>query len=140
MARVDPLATGTHTEAIILAALLERGYEVMVPFGNRAKYDFVVDDGARLQRVQCKTGHAGTTHNTLRFNTYCLSAAHEGRRRKCTYRSRVDLFAVYYPPNRAVYLIPVHDTPECGQCYLRLSPSKNGQTRGIRSAADYQLL
>jgi hypothetical protein len=139
MAHADPCTIGTRTEGIVLAALLERGYEVLVPFGNRAKYDFVIDDGARLQRVQCKTAHAGTTHDTLRFNTYSLSASHAGRRRKSSYRGLVDLFAVYYPPNRGVYLVPVKDAPECGQCYLRLRPARNGQTHGVRWAADYRI-
>ena len=139
MARVDPCTVGTRTEGIVLAALLERGYEVLVPFGNRAKYDFVIDDGTRLQRVQCKTAHAGTTQGALRFNTYSLSASHDGRRRKCSYRGLVDLFAVYYPPNRCVYLVPVEETPECGQCYLRLHPSRNGQMHGIRWAEDYRI-
>ena len=139
MAHADPCTIGTRTEGIVLAALLERGYEVLVPFGNRAKYDFVIDDGARLRRVQCKTAHAGTTYDTVRFVTYSLSASRGGRRRKCSYRGLIDLFAVYYPPNRSVYLVPVEDAPECGQCYLRLRPARNGQTRGVRWAADYRI-
>ena len=139
MIHTDPCAIGTRTEGIVLAALLERGFEVLIPFGNRAKYDFVIDDGARLQRVQCKTAQAGTSNDALRFNTYSLSAARSGRRRKCSYRGLIDLFAVYYPYNRSVYLVPADDAPECGECYLRFGPSKNGQAKGIRWAADYQI-
>jgi hypothetical protein len=95
-----PCKVGTRTEGIVLAALLERGFEVMIPFGNRAKYDFVIDDGRRLQRVQVKTAQGGTNHSALRFNTYSLSAAHRGKRRKCSYRGLIDLFAVYFPRNR----------------------------------------
>jgi hypothetical protein len=135
----DPCKVGTLTEAIVLAALLERGFEVMIPFGNRAKYDFVIDDGQRLQRVQVKTAQGGTNHSALRFNTYSLSAAHRGRRRKCSYRGLIDLFAVYFPGNQAVYLVPAEKTPDCGECYLRLGPAKNGQLKRIRWAADFQI-
>lgn len=124
---------------IVLAALLERGFEVLIPFGNRAKYDFVIDDGRRLQRVQVKTAQVGTNHSALRFNTYSLSAAHEGKRSKCSYRGLIDLFAVYSPVSRAVYLVPAEETPDCGECYLRLGPAKNGQRKGIRWAADFQI-
>jgi hypothetical protein len=94
MACADPCAIGTRTEGIILAALLERGFEVAIPFGNRAKYDFVIDDGKRLQRVQCKTAHAGSSRDSIRFNTHSLSAVRNGRRRKCSYRGMIDSFAV----------------------------------------------
>ena len=133
----DPGRVGTRTEGIVLAALLEHGFDVLIPFGNRAKYDFVVDDGTRLRRVQCKTAQRGTTNDALRFNTYCLSASHRGRRRKQSYRGLVDLFAVHYPANGCVYLVPAEETPACGECYLRLAPAKNGQTSGIRWASDY---
>ena len=133
----DPGRVGTRTEGIILAALLERGFDVLLPFGNRAKYDLVVDDGTALQRVQCKTAQPGTTNDALRFNTYSLSAAHDGRRRKRSYRGLVDLFAVYYPANGCVYLVPAADAPSCGECYLRLAPARNGQSRGIRWAEPY---
>ncbi len=47
---------GTRTESKILAAFVEAGYLVSLHFGDGHKYDLIIDDGRRVQRVQCKTG------------------------------------------------------------------------------------
>jgi hypothetical protein len=47
---------GNLTEAKIMTALVEAGYLVSLPFGEGHKYDFIIDDGQGLHRVQCKTG------------------------------------------------------------------------------------
>ena len=48
---------GNEAEAMILAALIERGYDVSVPFGSGQPYDLVIDlGGFDLLKVQCKTG------------------------------------------------------------------------------------
>ncbi|MGN6587818.1 MAG: group I intron-associated PD-(D/E)XK endonuclease [Solirubrobacterales bacterium] len=48
---------GNEAEAVILASLVERGFEVLVPFGGGQPYDLVVDlGGFDLLKVQCKTG------------------------------------------------------------------------------------
>jgi PD-(D/E)XK endonuclease len=39
-----------------MLALHDVGFAVLLPFGENTRYDLVVDDGAELRRVQCKTG------------------------------------------------------------------------------------
>jgi len=48
---------GTRTEAVILSALANAGYTVLMPFGP-ARYDLAIDahDGNSIKAVQCKTG------------------------------------------------------------------------------------
>jgi hypothetical protein len=43
-------------EAAITAAAIELGLVVLRPFPEGRRYDLVIDNGARLLRVQCKRG------------------------------------------------------------------------------------
>jgi hypothetical protein len=47
---------GNRSESVVLAAYIEAGFPVSVPFGNGCAYDLVVDAGSRLLKVQVKTG------------------------------------------------------------------------------------
>ena len=46
---------GNLTELLCLAAFTELGYTVSIPYGDCAKYDFIVEIDNRLYKVQCKT-------------------------------------------------------------------------------------
>lgn len=88
--------------------------------------------------MQCKTGplRAGA----IRFAVCSCYGHHrnpETARR--SYLGQVDLFAVYCPETRGVYLIPVDDLPLKSQAYLRVDEPRNNQRRGIRFAADYEI-
>jgi hypothetical protein len=37
-----------------MAYYVGKQFEVLLPLGDRKKYDFVVDDGTKLSKVQCK--------------------------------------------------------------------------------------
>lgn len=123
---------GERTEAIILAELLKAGYVVLLPFGDNQRYDMVVEIDGAFKRVQCKT--ARPKLGTLNFKT-CSTYAHRGRPTR-GYRGEADLFGVYSPDTGKAYLVPVDEVGEV-EGTLRLEPSRNGQTRGIRMAEKY---
>jgi hypothetical protein len=124
---------GNLSEARILAAFVAAGYLVSVPFGSGHKYDFVVDDSTQLFRTQCKTGRVKS--GTLLFNAYSQSGNGSV---KMSYRGLADLFAVLNPENDKVYLIPVNEVGVT-DVSLRLAPTLNKQTQGIRWAELYLL-
>jgi len=41
---------------MVLAALVRRGFHVLIPFGEGQPYDLVIDLEPAFMRVQCKTG------------------------------------------------------------------------------------
>jgi hypothetical protein len=49
-----------------------------------------------------------------------------------------DIFGVYFPPNQAVYLVPI-DAVAQFEGRLRLEPTLNNQRRRIRQAADFEI-
>jgi hypothetical protein len=92
---------GNLTEAKILAAFVDAGYLVLLPFGDGHKYDLVIDDGQHILRVQCKTGRV--RNGCLMFNA-CSFSGNAGTRKD--YKGLADLFAVLNPETGQVYDSP----------------------------------
>lgn len=123
---------GTAGEAAVLNALVRRGFEVCIPFGEGQPYDLVIAlSGGTFVRVQCKM--AWQRQGCVVFNS--LSTDH-GRGR-LSYVRRADVFGVYFPPNDTVYLVPVGAFNTEGR--LRLEPTRNNQRRRVRFAQEFEL-
>jgi hypothetical protein len=124
---------GNEGEAMILAALVERGIDVAVPFGGGQPYDLIIDlGGFDLLKVQCKTGWEDK--NCISFNTRSTDHG-QGRR---PYVGLAHIFGVYFPPTKSVYLVPL-DAVGGFRGYLRLVPARNNQQRKVRFAADFEI-
>lgn len=122
---------GNISESIVLSAYLQAGFNVSVPFGTGAPYDLVVDNGGVFLRVRVKTGW---------YKDGCI--LYKGRRRvrdssqnamRSYTREEVDYFAVYYPKNGQIYVVPLHKSD--GR--LRIEPTLNSQRKHIRWALDF---
>ena len=68
-----PKDIGDRSALAIAIALQGIGHAVYLPFGENTRADFVIDDGTRLARVQCKTGRL--RNGVVQFKT-CSSYAH----------------------------------------------------------------
>jgi hypothetical protein len=124
---------GNEAEAMILAALVERGLDVCVPFGGGQPYDLMVDlGGSDTLKVQCKT--AWEIKGCIAFHT---QSTDHGRGRR-PYFGLAHIFGVYFPPTRSVYLVPL-DAVAGSQGRLRLEPTRNNQLKKIRFAADFEI-
>jgi hypothetical protein len=89
-----PKDVGDRTTLAIMLALHESGYQVSTPFGENTRYDLVLDDGARLLRLQCKTGRMRL--GAVEFATASSYAHHPNEKRtQRHYRGQIDAFAVY---------------------------------------------
>ena len=140
----EPRASALHTktkgdaaEAYVAARLLELGKTVLRPLGDNARFDLVIYESGRFHRVQCKTAYPDPrARNVLKFPA-CSSATHTNRGKRA-YHGECDLFAVWSPLTRKVYLIPVE---HCGksEASLRLAPAANGQRSRIQLASDFEL-
>lgn len=133
-----PKDIGDQSTIAIMHALRLRGDTVLVPFGENTRYDLVVDNGASLRRVQCKTGRL--RNGGVEFAT-CSSYAHHPNPKviRRTYEGDVDDFAVFCPQLGTVYLIPIEDVPGKRMATLRVHPTRNNQRTGVRLAAQYEI-
>jgi hypothetical protein len=130
---MEKATRGNAGEAAVLEALVSRGYELLVPFGSGQPYDLVIDLGvAGFLRVQCKT--AWPVGGCLVFNA---RSTDHGRGPQ-SYRGLADIFGVYFPPVRSVYLLPL-DAVAQSKGRLRLVSARNNQRRRIRQAADFEI-
>lgn len=122
---------GTAGEAAVLNALVRRGLEVSIPFGEGQPYDLVIDLGAAFVRVQCKM--AWPSQGCLLFNA---RSTDHGRGAQ-SYVGLADIFGVYFPPNDSVYLVPIGIFDHKGR--LRLERPRNNQRRRVRYAQEFEL-
>lgn len=118
-----------------MAALIERGDTVLLPFGV-VRYDLAFDrnDGVGIKTVQCKTGkvHRGSViWSTASTRPYTATGSKH-------YRGQVDYFGIWCPGVDPVFLVPPEVVPN-RFASLRLEPTINGQKKGIRWASDYLL-
>jgi hypothetical protein len=105
---------------------------VLVPFGEGLPFDLVAYLGPdAFLRIQCKA--ARPNKGCLTFNA---RSTDHGRGR-LSYVGLAEVFGLYFPPSKAVYLVPVSEArgflPR-----LRLDPPRNNQQKGVRYAADYE--
>ena len=110
---------GELGEAAFLAKAASMGIGVAKPWGDSERYDFIIDVGGRLLKVQIKSAH-------------CVSAARSGGyhiraqpRQKVSYRpDEIDLLVAYivpldiwyvFPPSAFVNMTSVHLFPNSNQ-------------------------
>jgi PD-(D/E)XK endonuclease len=123
---------GNIGEAALLNALIRRGLDVLVPFGEGHPYDLVLHlDGAFL-RIQCKLAWLAKG-GCVCFNAHTTDHG-KGQR---SYNGRADVFGVFLPARETVYIVPVGATASDGR--LRLEPTRNNQVRGVRFAVQYEI-
>jgi hypothetical protein len=96
-----PKAQGDAAESLFLHRAVSLGFTVSKPWGDNSKYDFIVDNGSRLIRVQVRSV------STPYENAFRISTAF-GNNTKTPYGPEdIDLLAAYVEPRNAWYLIPV---------------------------------
>ena len=126
---------GNITEIQCMSSFLKLGYNVLTPFGDCERYDFVADVKNRFLKIQCKSASSKDNGKSITIN--CRSTHY--RDGHCIHekynKEQIDYIATYW--NEKCYLIPVE---ECGNSrILRFSDTKNSQKERISFAKDYEL-
>lgn len=126
---------GNITEMECMLAFIKLGYNVLTPYGDCERYDFVVDINGRFYKIQSKTARMSNNGDSFCFEG---SSSHRrnGKIIHHTYNaSEIDYFVTSF--NNQCYLIPVE---QCGNLKtLRLEPPKNKQIKKVSWANDYRL-
>ena len=130
---LDTRQKGNLTELQCLAAFVEQGCTVSVPYGNNSKYDFIADIEGQLLKIQVKTSREG--ENVIFFSCETTHVNCSGIKRERYTKEQVDYFATMW--DGQCYLVPI---AECSKTKtLRFAPPKNGQVKGITFATEYFL-
>lgn len=128
---------GNLGELKALAKFAEYSIPLYIPYGEAERVDFIADFDGKFQRIQVKstsTNNNGALEFSLRSTTV-NSAINKNH----FYNSNeIDYFVLYSFITDEVYIISINESPK-SSIYLRLAPSLNGQTKGVRMAKDYTL-
>lgn len=128
---------GNITELECMLAFVKLGYNVLTPYGDCERYDFIADVNGKLLKIQVKTSRPSrTSEGSIVFNTSSQTTK-EGKMVHHAYdETQIDYFMTFY--DNQAYLIPVQ---ECSvrEKTLRFEPPKNGQIKGITFAQEYEL-
>ena len=128
----DTSIKGTITEMKCMTYFLELGYTVSVP-QNPTRYDFLLDTGDKILKIQVKTCNDKKTEGAIFFETCSSHITRDGANRR-DYQNEIDYFCTIYKDE--CYLIPIEECGSRGKT-LRLVPPKNGQIKGICFAKNY---
>lgn len=133
---MDTKLIGNITELEVLTYVTKLGYQVSIPFGDRERYDQIWDVDGKLLRIQVKTSHLIDENDTaIQFSCHS-SQRRDGKCVNTRYKKdEIDYFATMW--NGQCYLVPVEETSR--DKTLRFNPPKNGQTKGITFANDYEV-
>ena len=125
---------GIKTEFHILNFFVQLGYTISIPYGDNARYDFIIDIKGKLYKIQCKHGRVvdecklmwdSCSHNPNNYN-------------KKDYVGDADYFAVYNE-KVGIYLYKIDNNTPKTQCTIYLTKyTKNNQVQNIKFAADYE--
>ena len=126
---------GALTEQKCFLKCIESGYIVSNPLFDNARYDFILDTGKNLLRIQVKTSHwKDEEHNAFIFNCYSQHALGTGNKVMKYTKEEIDFFMT--EQEGIFYLYPA---PEEGlkEKTLRVKPTKTGQVKNISFAKDF---
>jgi hypothetical protein len=101
--RANTKRSGEISEAAFLHKAVKLGFKVTKPWGDSERYDFVVDSGKRLWRVQIKCTGA------LRAGGYHIQPIHfvYGEKKVVYTADEIDVLAAHIVPLDVWYLVPV---------------------------------
>ena len=65
---MDSKQIGNITEMEAMLAFLKLGYNVLTPYGDCERYDFVADINGKFYKIQCKTSHTFGNEEGIEFS------------------------------------------------------------------------
>jgi hypothetical protein len=113
----------------------EKGIVLSKPVVD-SRYDFILDDGQKLERIQVKYASGKQPHSqgSIKINL----KSWEGRKLRRRYCPReVEALLVYIPQIDEILRFEANVFCERASFTVRIKPAKNGQTKGILNAKDF---
>jgi hypothetical protein len=111
-----PKARGELAEARFLARAMDLGFVVSKPFGDSARYDFVVDCDGRLSRVQIKSAWVSARHGGYQFGA--SPAQLRGQPARPYRRDEIDFLVACIVPEDVWFIIPIRAVSTCNHLFL----------------------
>ena len=124
---------GYLTEQKCFVKCLEAGYIISKPLFDNARYDFILDTGNKLLRIQVKTSAWNEDHSAFSFNGYSQHSTGNGNKRMKYTKDEVDYFMT--EKDNIFYLYPAEEQGFVSRV-LRITSKQNQSS--IKWAKDYE--
>jgi hypothetical protein len=93
---------GEAAELAFMLKAVSLGFGVAKPWGDSEQYDFILDTGRRLSRVQVKSTSA------MQNGAYCVNAQRNANGKYIAYRTgEIDFLIAQIVPEDSWYVIPL---------------------------------
>jgi len=100
--RKNTKVTGERSEANFLSKAAARDFGIAKPWGDSRRYDFILDNGERLHRIQVKCTES------IRARAYETRATYTTGKGRAVYTKKdIDFIAAHVVPLDIWYIIPV---------------------------------
>ena len=133
---LSPKQKGNLTELQCLTSFIKYGCTVSIPYGDNARYDFIIDTGKQLLRIQVKTScWLDNEEKAFSFNGYSQHSTGNGNKRMKYTNKEIDYFMT--EKNNIFYLYPATEQGFT-QKILRLSTNGQSNNPQIFWAKDYE--
>jgi hypothetical protein len=126
---------GFIAETAVIHECARLGIPVARPLDDQ-RYDLIFDLGAQLLRVQCKW--AARAGDVVAIRTRTCRRARQGLIHRSYRPEEIDAIAAFCIETGRCYLLPHELSVDRVMVQLRLGPTKNNQSVGIRWASDYE--
>jgi hypothetical protein len=125
---------GELAEIAFLHKAAAFGFGVAKPYGDSERYDFILDSGERLWRVQVKSVAATYPPGSHGYRT--ASCHSRGSCKDLPYTANeIDFFVAYIVPRDIWYIVPVElVTPVLGMCFYPSGCRIGGRFEPYREA------
>ncbi len=122
---------GDIAEAFITFLLKQKGFNVLIPWGEDVRYDLVAEKNGVFKRIQVKyvTPKNGVLEVAIRSANNYITIHYLPK--------DVDIIAVYSPQNNKAYFIPLNKNKKVYK--LRLATTKNNQKKKVVMASEYEM-
>lgn len=126
---------GLSTELECEKRFIELGFIVSVPYGNSARYDFIVDTGKRFFRMQAKSSKL-TKNNSYSIAVQNTASNMKGTRNKKYTKEDCDYICSIIEDN--LILIPIETLEELkNNISIKISYPDNGNRANIHLIKDF---
>jgi hypothetical protein len=123
-----PKRRGEVSELAFFYKAASLGFGVAKPWGDSERYDFILDSGQRLWRVQVKSG----CHH---HNRYYTLHARCGNALKTRYTSaEIDIFVAYLVPIDVWYVVPVEKIQRAVMLFFPYGGARDSHYEQYREA------
>lgn len=133
--------SGDIGEALVVAEAAKRGLNPSLPLSNDLRYDMIIDRDGVLEKVQVKTTSPkdGKLSPKLDMTVYASAGVSNNRNQTVKYQlGDFDWLVVVDSDSEKCYYVPANEVIGKSSFSLRLEATKNGQSKKVRYASDYE--